>query len=462
MYCVDAGIYVDDNWNMQNADINQQNYILSMYTDTFDEIINTQLRSKNNVTGLVYDIINSITNNLQSAIPYPDDLCFNRGISGDYVTKYIKPLQINDIIELNGFNSLSTTKGEAYRFTIGKENPIMLSVCLPTGSKFIDVTDSSHHFEECEILTRPNLVLQLTDIYEDNLSGRYKNDTATFYKFKALNSDEPYYYNGSVNEDFDYKFMYFFKKLLEYKPNTFPGLVYYWPKLYKQLYSNQDKLDKLLASWNYKPDEFAKMLSNDIGPYNMLDTLRFYFMELMHEFDPSYAKNLEQVYQQTNIDPEKDEGDRSYKLYDSEHYPNALPNSYFKFDDPHNKGRFPSEYSLPKLYDYCDLSETCKLNTSIQLENFYKLLTIYRLPIEELARFIQGYKKHKHVLQNIDLNEFYINIIANCGIDAYNLIPAEDITPLLIEQVILNFYGEDLTKIDMTAPQKLLYQLLHY
>lgn len=137
---------------------------LKEYTHHYDGIINNALRNDKIISHDNLERIKIICEMINMANPYPKKICLYRGVKHKF-TKILETMKIGDKIIDKGFSSqtLNFDIAENYVLTDDKIGSMMI-LCYPKGMKFLYIDSISEYQGEEEILTYPNLKLELIDI----------------------------------------------------------------------------------------------------------------------------------------------------------------------------------------------------------------------------------------------------------------------------------------------------------
>lgn len=247
---------LNKNWLYKNMYTNSLNpthgkeepRFLGFYPGYGGDVINYILRNNLPMPRFLNQVVQALTNLLDQADPYPDDIYFFRGIIDDYITS-----QGNNFV-LKGFNS------QTYVFSIikGFTKDLILKLNYPPGSKFIAYYVGLAEFSSMyEILTYPNSYFKITNKFEYTIG-------LPVYEAELVNY-EPINYN--IDEEFDQYFL----ALIDLIKDIELDLSGRWNQIYYVAYREYNLLKRLIKHLNININNYTNKNMDDFFKY--MDTL---------------------------------------------------------------------------------------------------------------------------------------------------------------------------------------------
>lgn len=277
-------IDLDINWVNKNDELLKKNGdIVKLYTSHFDR--------KGELTCLAKEIVDKIILTIDQTEPYPDEICFYRGVKKNYEQSVLEKLKPKDEIIDYGFSSQTIDINVAYDFSLEtdiygeKDHGAIIMLCYPKNSKFLYLPIISNFPNEKEVLTYPNMKLvfikkEIKNISEIDIKTRKTIIIKkSIYFFKVLYNDLKYIKNIKIDYDYDPKFLTFLDdKLYNYYIQYNDKYLLDWDTFYicdinKFAYNSDDLIS--IDCDNHIPNGISK-IKPDLQFYNKQPYIKFY------------------------------------------------------------------------------------------------------------------------------------------------------------------------------------------
>lgn len=222
------------------------------------------------------------------AEPYPEDLCFYRGVKKEYTESVLKKMKIGDIIIDRGFSSQTISIDIANDFA-DKSGGLMM-LCYSKNTKFLYLPFISKFPDEREVLTYPSLKLEYKGKKNIKCNNLSISNNYEVYVFDAIFDHQNYIPTLKINIDYDPAFLYNLK-------NQFDNI--------KSVYDDR----YIFGGWNeiYLQFDYKKYKA-PLEFYNKKSYIKYYIdfaLNELHLFNPNLFPNnineLNKKYKKLNI-----------------------------------------------------------------------------------------------------------------------------------------------------------------